>query len=193
MVLAGRDLCHFQHPCATSRPPGLRAKIVPRWGCHFFHSWVQVDVLWWASWWFGFFCRFTCTKDSTEFKHEAPQFKKKNVQFYFIFFCPSPFLLSPPTSDGLQETCHVAHAYCLVLCGWIPTSGLKENKQHAFREKKRKTVKHDSALTVAASTHFQAINLSVRHFSDKGRTERKYCAGRERKRRTTRLQPCGVA
>lgn len=123
--------------------------------------------------------------------------KRKMCNFYLFCFSPrpSPFILSPSTSDGLQETCHVAHACRLLLCGRIPTSGPRKkiNNTLSGGEKKRKTVKHDSALTAAESAHFQAVNLGVRHFSDKGGTERKYCAGRERKRRTTRLQPCGVA
>lgn len=191
MVLAGRDLCHFQHSCATSRPPRLRAKIVPQSGCHFFHSWHIVHVLWWSS--YFFFCRFTCTKGSTEFKHKVPQEK---CTIFILFFFASPFTFFIVCSNRRWPAGDMPRSSRLLSSVVWPDSHQRPWKKISntlLEKKKKKTVKHDSALTVAASTHFQAINLSVRHFSDKGGTERKYCAERERKRRTTRLQPCGVA
>lgn len=194
MVLAGRDLCHFQHPCATSRPPGPRAKIVPRWGCHVFRSWVKVDVLWWASC-YVFFAVLLAQKLQRNLSTRLHNLKRKMCNFYYFFFFSSPFTFFIVSSNQRRPVGDMPRCTRLPSTVVWPDSHQrppKENKQHAFGGG-RKTVRHDSALTAAESAHFQAVNLGVRHFSDKGGTERKYCAGRERKRRTTRLQPCGVA
>lgn len=123
-------------------------------------------------------------------------FKRKISDFYFIFFSSSPFTFFIVSSNQRWPAGEMPRCTRLLSSVVWPDSHQQPRKKinnTLSGGKKRKTVKHDSALTVAASTHFQAINLSVRHFSDKGGTERKYCAGRERKRRTPQLQPCGVA
>lgn len=61
--------------------------------------------------------------------------------------------------DGLQETCHVAHTCCVVLCAWIPASGPK-NKQNTMGEKIGET-KHAHYLLMMAAVekYFEVINL----------------------------------
>lgn len=60
-------------------------------------------------------------------------------------------------SEGLQETCHVAHTCCVVLYGWIPTSGPK-SKQYTMEIGKTKH-EHYSMTIATVKKYFQVINL----------------------------------
>lgn len=67
-------------------------------------------------------------------------------------------LIASSRRDGLQKTCHVAHACCVVSCDWIPTSGPK-NKQHSKGKVGKTKHEHYSVTMATVRKYFEVVNL----------------------------------
>ena len=65
-------------------------------------------------------------------KYKKKFLKGEQADVLGMFFS----LLCHLGDDGLQEICHIAHTCCVVLYGWIPTSGPK-SKQYTIDIQKK--------------------------------------------------------